>query len=143
MVETKKFSLVKPTVDTPFAIDFEWWKNYDNNWRVFLQSCLCADHQMLFSQSNEIDLIDWVDPDTAEIQTVDGLQHTLISHCSKQPGFLSDHTTLVDSVFKLFVANNNSPLTPSQLAVQTGKSADTILRTLAGPQIYKGIRPCH
>jgi len=143
MVEPKKFSLVKPTVDTPFAIDFDWWKNYDNNWRVFLQSCLCSEHQALFSQSNEIDLIDWVDPETAEIQTVDGLQHTLIAHCSKQPGFLSDHTTLVDSVFKLFVANNNSPLTPSQLAVQTGKSADTILRTLAGPQIYKGIRPCH
>ena len=32
----KKFSLVKPSIETPFHIDFEWWKETDSNWRVFL-----------------------------------------------------------------------------------------------------------
>ena len=29
VVEDKRFSLVKPTVNTPFHIDFEWWRQND------------------------------------------------------------------------------------------------------------------
>ena len=33
------------------------------------------------------EMIDWVDPETAEVTQVDGIQHILISHCAKQEGF--------------------------------------------------------
>jgi len=141
MIEVKHFSLVKPTVQTPFYIDFDWWKKHDNNWRVFLLSCLCPEHQQAFSDLEGNISIDWVDPQTAEVQSVDGLQHILITHCAKQPDFLTEHTTLVDAVFRVLLANGNIPMTPIDLAIHTGKPAEMILRTLAGGQVYKGLRP--
>jgi len=141
MIEVKHFSLVKPTVNTPFYIDFDWWKQHDNNWRVFLLSCLCPEHQQAFSNLEGNITIDWVDAQTAEVQSVDGLQHVLITHCAKQPEFLTEHTTLVDAVFRALMANGNIPMAPVDLAAHTGKSAEMILRTLTGGQVYKGIRP--
>ena len=143
MNEVKRFSLVKPTVNTPFQIDFTWWRMHDNNWRVFLRSILCEEHQEAYTDINADQQIDWVDPETAEVQRVDGLQQVLILHCAKQPDFITDHMTLVDSVFRILLANGNEPMTPIELAKRTGKPADTILRTLASPRVYKGIRPCN
>jgi hypothetical protein len=141
MIEAKHFSLVKPTIQTPFHIDFDWWKQHDNNWRVFLLSCLCLEHQQAFSDLEGNISIDWVDPQTAEVHSVDGLQHILITHCAKQSDFLTQYTTLVDAVFRVLLANGNIPMTPIDLASHTGKTADMILRTLTGGQVYKGIRP--
>jgi hypothetical protein len=139
--ETKKFSIVKPTVDTPFHIDFSWWKEHDNNWRVFLVSCLCPEHRPLFEEQKEEVQIDWVNPETAEVTRLDGLQHILMSHCAKQPGFLTNDTPLVDLVFRVFLTNGNSPLSPSELAQQLNQSSSKILQTFGGMQVYRGIRP--
>jgi hypothetical protein len=143
MPEIKRFSLVKPTTQTPFHIDFDWWKNQEKNWRIYLLSYLCPDHQAAFSNSSAAVMIDWVDPDTAEILTVDGLQHTLMTHCAKQPNFFTVNSSLVDSVFRLLLAQGNTPLTPIQMGEATGRQPDMILRTLAGSTVYKGIRPLH
>jgi len=141
MPDLKRFSLIKPTPQTPFHIDFDWWKSQDNNWRVYLFGYLCAEHQKAFSESSLNIQIDWVDGETAEVTTVDGLQHTLITHCARQPDFVTKNTSLVDAVFRIFLANGNSPLTPEELAKMIGRPPETILRTLAGTTIYKGIRP--
>jgi hypothetical protein len=141
MIEGKKFSLVRPTVDTRFHIDFDWWMKTDNNWRVYLHDCLCSEHQAAFSNYEESEMIDWVDPETAEVYSVDGLQHVLITHCAKQPDFLTANTSLVDAVFRVFLADGNLPLTPNELTAKVSRPADTILRTLAGPVVYKGLRP--
>ena len=39
MSEVKKFSLIKPTLQTPFHIDFDWWRANDTNWHVALRAC--------------------------------------------------------------------------------------------------------
>jgi hypothetical protein len=141
MIEEKHYSLVKPTIQTPFHIDFDWWKQHDNNWRVFLLSCLCLEHQQTFSDLEGNISIDWVDSQTAEVHFVDGLQHILITHCAKQADFLTQYTTLVDAVFRVLLANGNISMTPFDLAAHTGKPAEMILRTLTGGQVYKGLRP--
>lgn len=140
--QASSHSVLKPDLNTPFQIDFEWWKKYDNNWKVHLLSCLCEEHKRIFAGQDSETNIDWIDPETAEIEVVDGLQHILISHCSKQPGFITSQTMLVDAIFRLLISNGNKPTTPNQLAEQTGKSAETILRTFTGVKVYKGIRPC-
>lgn len=142
MDQAKRFSLIKPTVKTPFHIDFAWWKKHDNNWHVFLFGYLCSEHQAAFNGVETSRDIDWVDPETAEVQTVDGLQQVLMTHCAKQEDFLTEHTTTVDAVFRSLLANGNAPLTPEELGARLSRSPETILRTLAGPQVYKGIRPC-
>lgn len=139
----RSFSLIKPTLDTPFHIDIDWWQQYDQNWRVYLFNFLCDEHQEMFKDIDEDIMIDWVDEHTAEVVQVNGLQHTLMTHCAKQDDFLSTHTTLVNSVFRVLIANGNAPLTPRELAERVEKPAATILKTLSGPKVYKGIRPVH
>lgn len=142
MIEVKRISLVKPTIHTPYHIDFNWWSNRDREWRVYMRSLLCPEHQEAFSNVDIDEQVDWVDPDTAEVLRVDGLQNILITHCAKQETFINRQTTLVDSVFRIFLANGNSPLTPEELGEQLGRDANNILRTLSGTRVYKGLRPC-
>lgn len=141
MTEAKKFSLIKPTIQTPFHVDFDWWKQNDRNWHVELRDLLCPEHQQAFADLPENQLIDWVDPETAEIRQMDGLQHALISHCARQEGFINAQTALVDAVFRLLLSNGNAPLSAAELSQRLGRPAEIILRTLAGPRVYKGIRP--
>jgi len=141
MAETKRFSLIKPSINTPLQIDFEWWKQTDNNWRVYLRDSLCSEHYKTFENSSEDITIDWIDPDTAEVQVVDGLLHVLISHCARQESFLNAHTSIVDAVFRTLLANENKPLTPLQLSESIHHPPELILRTFTSGRVYKGIRP--
>jgi hypothetical protein len=140
MTETKTFSLVKPTLDTPFHIDFSWWKMHDNDWRVYLQSFLCPEHQAMYSESTGEATVDWVDPETAEVFPVDSLQQVLMTHCALQTGFL-EGKTLVDSVFRTFLSNGNSPQNMQELGHHLNQPANKILITLSSGKVYKGIRP--
>jgi len=141
--EIRRHSLIKPTLQTPFCIDFNWWKNHDTNWKIHLQSCLCEEHQKAFEDLDIEGTIDWVDPETAEVHSVEGLQHILMSHCARQPDFINNFTTVVDAVFQVFLANGNVPLSIEELAEKTGKPAKTILQLLSGRRVYKGLRPCN
>lgn len=141
MVEVRYYGLAKPTLNTHFHIDFNWWSQNDSNWRVYLQSLLCPEHQRAFMGFQEGDMVDWIDPETAEVQRVDGLQHILIQHCAKQPGFITDRTTLVDALFRIFLANGNEPMTPQELADKLGRPPLTILKVLSSGQVYRGMRP--
>ncbi len=141
MVEVRRISLVKPTLKTCYHIDFDWWKQHDRDWRVYLRSYLCPEHQAAFADLGPSEMVDWVDPETAEVQRVDGLQNVLINHCAKQHSFITQQTTLVDSIFRLFLANGNTPLTPEELSLQLGRDSNTILKTISGARVYKGLRP--
>jgi hypothetical protein len=140
MVSTRR-SLIKPKTTSPFKIDFEWWKHHDRDWRVFLRSMLCEDHQKMFMDVENDEVIDWVNPNTAEITQVDGLQHILITHCAKQADFLNQRMSLVDSVFRILLSNGNKPMSPEELSEVLNRPAQTILQTLSGSRVYKGIRP--
>lgn len=141
MPEVKRTSLVKPSLQTRFHIDFAWWGEKERDWRVYLQDLLCPEHKAAFAELPDDHLVDFVDPITAEVQRVDGLQHVLISHCAKEKGFITTHTTMVDAVFRTFLANGNTPMTPIELAAQLNRSPDLILRTLTGERVYRGLRP--
>jgi len=141
MSEKTKFSLVKPTTDTPFHIDFEWWKQNDSDWRVFLFNFLCESHQITYQDQDENVVIDFIDPATAEVKSVDGLLHTLLNHCAKMADFVSRDSSLISTVFRVLLSNNNQPLSPNQLTKIINRPANIILITLSGPTVYKGIRP--
>jgi hypothetical protein len=134
-------SLLKPTSKTPFHIDFDWWEANDRDWRVFLRSLLCAEHQEALAGLPDDSKIDWIDARTGEVKPVDGVQHALMSHCALQPDFVDEHTTLVEAVFRLMLVNGNQPMSPADLSKKLHRPADTILRTLAGTRVYRGLRP--
>jgi hypothetical protein len=133
-------SLKSPT-HVKYHIDYDWWNKSNRDLRVYLQSHLCVEHQSVFSSYIGQEVVDWIDPRTAEVRQVDGLEHTLNSHCSLQPDYISPHTSIVDAVFRVFLANGNSPMTAEELAGRIGRSSETIQRTLGGNRVYKGIRP--
>ncbi|NCP87265.1 MAG: hypothetical protein CO094_12515 [Anaerolineae bacterium CG_4_9_14_3_um_filter_57_17] len=133
-------SIVKPSLQTRFHIDFDWWRQNENDWHVHLRSLLCPEHEGAFSGQG-VELMDFVDPETAEVHPMDGLQHTILVHCARQPGFVTAQTQLVEAVFRTFLANGNSPLSPVELAERLNRPANTILTTLAGPRVYRGLRP--
>jgi hypothetical protein len=134
-------SLLKPNTKTPFHIDFEWWKQNENDWQVFLRSLLCPEHQEAFANFEEGEMIDWIDPHTAEVKPVDGIQHALMTHCALQPDFENAHTALVEAVFRIFIVNGNVPMSAEDLGKKLGRPAETILRTISGPRVYRGLRP--
>jgi len=139
--EVRRFSIVKPTLQTHYHIDFDWWGQNDRDWRVHLMSLLCSEHQEAFADFKVDEMVDWIDPETAEVQLVDGLQHIIITHCAKEDGFISDRTALVDAVFRIFLANGNDPMTVTELAERVGRPPFTILKTLSGGRVYRGLRP--
>ena len=142
MVESKKFSLVKPTLETPFHIDFEWWQQNDREWRVHLRSLLSDEALARFADiidGNE--LVDWVDPETAEVHQVDGLQHVVITYTAQQEGFLDTRTALVEAIFRLLLKNGNTPMTILELGEELGRNPKQILGMLSGVRVYQGIRP--
>ncbi len=106
-----------------------------------MSSLLCDEHRAMFAALEGGELIDFVDPDTAEIRPMDGIQQSILSHCALQPGFVTGQTALVEAVFRTFLANGNSPLSSQQLAERLGRPANTILVTLSGARVYRGIRP--
>lgn len=134
-------SLLKPSIKTPFHIDFEWWRQNENDWRVFLSSLLCPEHQELFANTEDGGMIDWIDPITAEVKLVDGIQHALMTHCASLPEFTNVHTAVVEAVFRIFLVNGNVPMSAEDIGKKLNRPAETILRTIAGPRIYRGLRP--
>ncbi len=132
---------IRPTVNTKFHIDFDWWTEQGRNFRLQLRSHLCADCRASLGNYLEAELIDWIDENTGEVTRVDGLWHALRTCCSTKPDYINDLTPLMTAVFRTFLANGNEPLTPVELSERLHRPADTILRTIAGPRIYEGIRP--
>ncbi len=137
----KSVSLIRPTVDTPFHIDFEWWQQRDRDWRVYLRNLLCETHREQFADLAATEQFDWVDPETAEVRRVDGLLHVLMTHCAQQPEFLDERSSVVDSIFRLLLAHGNAPMTPREMAARLNRPASTLVRLLSGRRVYRGIRP--
>ena len=142
MADVKKLSLIKPSLETPFQIDFDWWRQNDREWRVHLRSLLTEEELERFANIIDGDeLVDWVDPETAEVHQVDGLQHVVITHTAQKEGFLSEHTAIVEAIFRLLLKNGNSPMTAVEISEHLHRDPKHILRTLSGVRVYRGIRP--
>lgn len=135
-------ALVRPTVDTPFHVDYDWWERSGLDISIELRSHLCREHKEAFGQAfDATEKIDWIDQATGEVQRVNGLQHVLRVHCSKQPDYIHDDLPLIDAVFRVLLAGGNKPMTSKELSGMIGHSPDRIVRTLGGRRTYKGIRP--
>jgi hypothetical protein len=133
--------LLRPTQDTKFHIDYSWWDREDRDLEIYLRSHLCAEHQESFGGMDASALVDNVDAETAEVTRVPGIQNVLITHCAQQPDYITRQTTLVNAVFRIFLANGNAPLTARELAERLGRQPGMLLRTFSSARVYKGIRP--
>ena len=133
---------IKPTLRTKYHIDFDWWQKKGQNLRRYLLEHACEECYALVKSDTEIATIDWIDPGTAEVFTVDGIWHVIHNACREEPEYLDPNLPVTSLIFRLFIVNNNTPLTPVEIHHQIkNKGAELILRILSGHRVYKGI--CH
>lgn len=132
---------IKPTLDTPFHIDYSWWDEQGLDLNVQLQQHLTSDLREAYAGQRigeKIDLVDWA---TGEVRQVEGLQYLITTRCSKEPGYILQAPTLIEAIFRAFLSNGNHPLTPRALAPLVGHPSEYVLRMLAGQIVRKGLRP--
>ncbi|NUM43941.1 MAG: hypothetical protein HUU38_04480 [Anaerolineales bacterium] len=141
MIETKRHSLVKPTIQTPYHIDFNWWRQNNQDWHVYLRSYLSPEDQLIYANLTEETPIDLVDGESGEVSQVDALQHILITRYASRSDFINRNTSITEAIFRLFLVNGNLPLSIADISEKIGRSAQTILQMLSSPRIYKGLRP--
>lgn len=132
----------RPSADTKFHIDYSWWEESGRDFRLYLRDQLCAECRERFMDHRNTEDVDWVDPETGEVHRTDALWECLRTRCANDPDFINEHLPLASACFRIFLANDNTPLSPNELnQLMPWRSPDTILRTLGGREIYLGIRP--
>ena len=136
-----KPSLVKPTLETPYHIDFAWWRESDREWRVYLRTLLGPEKEELLDALQGDEMVDWVDQATAEVHQLEAIQYLLMMHFAEGEELSGEGTSLVEGLFRTFLRNGNEPMNAEQLGVALDRPANTILRTLSGARVYRGIRP--
>jgi hypothetical protein len=132
---------VKPTLETRFHIDYEWWDQQALDLNVKLLGHLCEEHREAYTGQDVSEKIDWIDWNTGEVEQVDGLRYIIATHCSKEPGYIKEAATLVESIFRVFLSNGNKPLTAKELSAFVGRMPEQILRVLSGSRVRNGLRP--
>ena len=140
MTFSKPSALVKPTLSTRFHIDYDWWNRSPEDLRYYLLSHLRPEQRARVAELPESEVVDYIDPQTGEVHRMDAIQ-LAIHEASQDADFIDEHTSLVDIVFRVLLKFNNRPMTPAEIAEYASRDAETILKTIGGRQIYKGIRP--
>jgi hypothetical protein len=138
---SKLSRLIKPALDTPFHIDFEWWSQGGRDLRAYLLSQLPSDLRDAYAELDENQLVDTIHPDTGEVKQEDGLLQRVRSLAQQHADFVKQHTSIIDAVFWTFMVNGNQPLSAYELSRRLNRDAGLILKTLSGNQVYKGLRP--
>ncbi len=132
-------ALKRPTAETRFFIDYDWWERSNLDLKTYLYSRLDIGEDL--QREGDDEKVDLIDPATGEVRQVDGFQYVLQTYFSQLPDDFAAQTSMVDAVFYVLLANGNQPMTAQAIADRLQKPVETVLRTLAGPTVYQGIRP--
>lgn len=128
--------------DTKFHIDDDWWENSGRDFRLYLRDQLCEECRERFADHQNTENVDWVDPDTGEVHQTDALRECLRTRCANDPDYINERLPLASACFRVFLANNNTPLSPSELnQLLPWLSPERIVGTLGGDRVYLGLRP--
>jgi len=117
-------------------IDLNWLEQNNRSFLALAQGCLCPKCRERLEVSK------------GEISAAD-LLATIKDCCSKTPGFVTDRSPILESVFRLFLANGNQPLDLEELGKRlverrggdTQRTSTEILTRLLGNERYYGLRP--
>jgi hypothetical protein len=141
-VNIRRITRFRPTVDTKFHIDYDWWEQSGRDFRLYLRDQLCDECRERFADHQNTENVDWVDPDTGEVHQTDALRECLRTRCANDPDYINERLPLASACFRIFLANNNAALSPNELhQLLPWLPADRILRTLGGDIVYLGLRP--
>ena len=122
--------------NTRLHIDYSWWEDSGRSLESYLQSKLGSDVSME-ETGNPIDMIDM---ETGEVRQLSGFEYAIQTYFNQMPDDFMQKGSLVDACFSLLLSEGNRPIKISEIAEKVGRPAETIARTVAGRQVFLGIR---
>ena len=117
-------------------IDLDWLEQQNRSFLALAQGCLCPKCRERLEKGKK------------QFSAADLLAN-IKDCCSQTPGFITDRSPILESVFRLFLANGNQPLDLEELGKQLAEwrggnshrtSAEILSRLLSHDQHY-GLRP--
>ena len=116
-------------------IDLDWFEQNNRSFLALAQGCLCPKCAKQLKKGK------------GEISATD-LIVTIKDCCSQKPGFIASRSPILESVFRLFLANGNQPLNLDDLGRQlaerrggdTQRTSAEVLSHLLGNERYYGLR---
>lgn len=113
-------------------IDLDWYQQNNRSFSALAQKCLCAKCRERL---------------TGDL-SADELLATIRDCCSQTPDFITGRLPILESIFRLFLANGNHPLDLEELGKQlthwrgsdTYRTSPEILSRLLKDEQYYGIR---
>jgi len=113
-------------------IDLDWYQQNNCSFSALTQKCLCAKCRERL---------------TGDL-SADELLATIKDCCSQPPDFITGRLPILESIFRLFLANGNHPLDLEELGKQlthwrgsdTYRTSPEILSCLLKDEQYYGIR---
>jgi len=133
--------LFRPTENTPFHIDYSWFEKNGQDVNVLIYKCLTPEQQERLASVPADEALDFVDEDTGEVRRVTRAMQIIRTERADDPTFVSSRLPVAESVFRIFLLNDNQPLTPIELAARIGRKPSEIVAQLGGRAVYNGIRP--
>ena len=127
------------TSDQPVGrwfIDLDWLEQNNRSFLALAQGCLCPKCRERLEKGKK------------QFSAAD-LLATIKDCCSKTPGFVTERSPILESVFRLFLANGNQPLDLEELGKQlverrggdTQRTTVEILSRLLSHDQHYGLRP--
>ena len=106
--------------ETQFSIDLQWMKANKRSFSTIAGDKLCPKCRKKLKA------------DAGEVKTADLLK-AIQSCCSKNPDFITQGLPFQESIFRVFLANGNKPMTLAELSQQLvqRRGADTSRTTVA------------
>ena len=126
------------TTDQPktrWFIELDWYQQNNQSLSVMVQSYLCPEcSKQLSAEEKE--------------SSVDALLSSIKDCCSHAPGYITDKSPILESIFRLLLANGNQPLDLEELGKQlsewrgsdTYRTSPEILSRLLKNDQYYGLR---
>lgn len=133
--------LRRPGIDTKFHIDLGRWKAHGRDFDLYLRDNLCPACREEMGREAEDQEQDWVDPETGEVRRLNALWGRLITCCGQQPDFIDASVPLTTAIFRVLLANGNTPTSPVEFYERIGRGSPmTILRLLLTGTLF-GVTP--
>ena len=136
------FKAMRPTGDTPFQINWSWFERNNINAQSLVRNQLNYKWRQRFDNGLEIKEVDYINSETGEVFKMDNMREAILAECQWEPDYITRDMPLLQSILRLFLANNNQPMTVVEMARRLERhDSNAILNLLTASKIQNGIIP--
>ena len=136
------FKAMRPTGDTPFQINWSWFERNNINAQSLVRNQLNYKWRQRFDNGLEIKEVDYINSETGEVFKMDNMREAILAECQWEPDYITRDMPLLQSILRLFLANNNQPMTVVEMARRLERhDSNAILNLLTASKIQNGITP--